>query len=153
MRVPGWMSRREASGGNYPFGDLWNRRYVFMKTNEASGCPQSWCSVDASMRLAMEIPKRFQRVAFLVSREALRHTRVWGSILRLSISAVYDEYHKAKTWKRHPYSPHMPRFDSMVSPTGSSSSLPTTVSAGPRLLAPGPDTGHDDPAGSGHSAD
>ncbi|KAF2610747.1 hypothetical protein F2Q70_00011671 [Brassica cretica] len=55
---------------------------------------------EASVRLAMEIPKRFRR----------------------------DEYHKAKTWKRHPYSPLMPRFDFAVSPTGSSSSLPTTVS-------------------------
>ncbi|KAH0862678.1 hypothetical protein HID58_079889 [Brassica napus] len=65
----------------------------------------------------MVIPRCFRWVTFLVSSDALRHSRVWGSALCLSIYAVYDEYHKAKTWKRHPYSPHLPRTDFTISPT------------------------------------
>ena len=99
----------------------------------------------------MVIPRCFRWVTFLVSSDALRHSRVWGeatlssfysstsfgisfldplsgSALCLSIYAVYDEYHKAKTWKRHPYSPHLPRTDFTISPTGSSFFLATTVS-------------------------
>ena len=31
--------------GNYPFGDGWNSRYVFVKIQEPVGYPTSWCTV------------------------------------------------------------------------------------------------------------
>ncbi|KAF3485528.1 hypothetical protein F2Q69_00052340 [Brassica cretica] len=34
--------------GNYPFGDDWNSRYVFVKIQEPVGYPMSWCTVDVS---------------------------------------------------------------------------------------------------------
>ncbi|KAH0867138.1 LOW QUALITY PROTEIN: hypothetical protein HID58_074160 [Brassica napus] len=39
-------------------------------------------------------------VTFLVSREALRHSRVWGNVTRSPVSVVYDEYQKVKARKR-----------------------------------------------------
>ncbi|CAG7897266.1 unnamed protein product, partial [Brassica rapa] len=48
-----------------------------------------------------------------------------GSALCLPISAVYDDYHKAKTWRMHPYPPSIPSIDSMAD---SSSSLSTALS-------------------------
>uniref|UniRef100_M4F6Q2 Uncharacterized protein n=1 Tax=Brassica campestris TaxID=3711 RepID=M4F6Q2_BRACM len=81
------------AGGIYPFGDLWDMRYVIMKMNGACGYPLFWRSV--------------------------------GSALRLPISAAYDDYHKAKTWRMHPHPPSIPSIDSMVD---SSSSLSTALS-------------------------
>ena len=100
----------------------------------------------------MEVPRRFRWVTF---SEALRHSRVWGetifssfllfdplsellllvcffsrTVLRLSISSVYDEYHKAKTWRRHPLSPPISRAGYAMFPAGGSSFFPTTVSTG-----------------------
>ncbi|KAF3538380.1 hypothetical protein Bca4012_051108 [Brassica carinata] len=43
-----------------------------------------------------------------------------GNILRLPISAVYDDYHKAKTRRRYPYS----------SPAGSSSTFANSRNGG-----------------------
>uniref|UniRef100_M4F1L5 Uncharacterized protein n=1 Tax=Brassica campestris TaxID=3711 RepID=M4F1L5_BRACM len=107
---------------------------------------------EALVRLAMEVPRRFRWVTF---SEALRHSRVWGetifssfllfdplsellllvcffsrNVLRLSISSVYDEYHKAKTWRRHPLSPPISRAGYAMFPAGGSSFFPTTVSTG-----------------------
>ncbi|KAF3576665.1 hypothetical protein DY000_02031414 [Brassica cretica] len=74
--------------GNHPFGDGWNSRYVFVKIQEPVGYPTSWRTMDVSRpvsfageavaKLIMGIPRRFRWVTFLVSREALRHSRVWG---------------------------------------------------------------------------
>ncbi|KAF3602476.1 hypothetical protein F2Q69_00035277 [Brassica cretica] len=76
-------------GGNYPFGDGWNNLYVFVKIQEPFGYLTSWCTVDVSCpvffageavaKLIMGFPLRFRWVTFLVSKEALRHSRVWGS--------------------------------------------------------------------------
>ncbi|KAL0758302.1 hypothetical protein Bca101_074452 [Brassica carinata] len=73
--------------GNHPFGDGWNSRYVFVKIQEPVGYPTSWRTLDVSRpvsiareavaKLIMGIPRRFHWVTFLVSREALRHSRVW----------------------------------------------------------------------------
>nr|VDD35152.1 unnamed protein product [Brassica oleracea] len=52
----------------------------------------------------MGVPRRFLWVTFLMSKEALRHSRVWDFVLnvaRLPVLVVYDEYQKAKAWKRH----------------------------------------------------
>ncbi|KAG5393567.1 hypothetical protein IGI04_023530 [Brassica rapa subsp. trilocularis] len=102
--------------GNYPFRDGWNSRYVFVKIQEPVGYPTSWRTVDVSRpvsyageavaKLIMGVPRRFRWVTFLVSREALRHSRVWGNVARLPVSVVYDEYQKAKGRKRRPsYTP------------------------------------------------
>ncbi|KAL0749433.1 hypothetical protein Bca101_031436 [Brassica carinata] len=97
-------------GGNRPFGDGWNNRYVFVKIPEPVGYPTSWRTVDVSRpvsfagetvaKLVMGIPRRFRWVTFLVSMEALRHSRVWGNAVRSPVSVIYDEYQKVKTWKR-----------------------------------------------------
>ncbi|KAL0854429.1 hypothetical protein Bca101_059581 [Brassica carinata] len=42
-------------------------------------------SEEAVVKLAMEIPRSFQGVAFLTSKETLRHSRVWGNVVRLSV--------------------------------------------------------------------
>ncbi|KAL0854052.1 LOW QUALITY PROTEIN: hypothetical protein Bca101_059204 [Brassica carinata] len=125
--------------GGFPFGDLWNRRYVFMKVNGTPGYLLFWRSVEvarplpfaseALVKLAMEIPRRFQWVPFFVSRADLRHSRIWGEIFscfliaadscltlllfvltlggipRVPISSIYDDYHKTRSWKRQPYFP------------------------------------------------
>ncbi|KAF3592587.1 hypothetical protein DY000_02021853 [Brassica cretica] len=94
--------------GNYPFGDGWNNRYVFVKIQEPFGYPTSWRTVIA--KLIMGVPRRFRRVTFLVSKEALRHSPIWGNMVRLSVSAIYDEHQKAKTWKRRPFYTSPPRL-------------------------------------------
>ncbi|KAF2616084.1 hypothetical protein F2Q70_00011314 [Brassica cretica] len=96
--------------GNHPFGDGWNSRYVFMKIRVPVGYPTSWHTVDVSRpvsfegeevgKLIMGVPRRFRWVTFLMSREALRHSRVWGNVARLPVSLVYDEYQKVKARKR-----------------------------------------------------
>ncbi|KAF3571445.1 hypothetical protein F2Q69_00058985 [Brassica cretica] len=58
------------AGGIYPFGDLWDMRYVIMKMNRACVyplflvfdvfCPVSFAG-EALVKLAMEIPKRFRK--------------------------------------------------------------------------------------------
>ncbi|KAF2619943.1 hypothetical protein F2Q68_00039355 [Brassica cretica] len=122
------------AGGIYPFGDLWDMRYVIMKMNRACVyplflvfdvfCPVSFAG-EALVKLAMEIPKRFRWVPFL--------TR---SALRLPISSVYDDYHKAKTWRTHPHPPSIPMIDS---PADSSSPLSTALSMSSRgNIAVGP---------------
>ncbi|CDY36203.1 BnaAnng04490D [Brassica napus] len=70
--------------GNHPFGDGWNSRYVFVKIQEPLGYPTSWRTMvsfagEAVAKLIMGIPRRFCWVTFLLSREALRHSRVWGT--------------------------------------------------------------------------
>uniref|UniRef100_A0A0D3D431 Uncharacterized protein n=1 Tax=Brassica oleracea var. oleracea TaxID=109376 RepID=A0A0D3D431_BRAOL len=48
----------------------------------------------------MGVPRLFRWVTFLMSREAFRHSRVWGNVARLPVSVVYDKYQKVKEWKR-----------------------------------------------------
>lgn len=50
-----------------------------------------------------------------------------GEVPRTSISSIYDEYHKAKTWKRHPYFPPALRAGSLISPAVRYPSFLTTV--------------------------
>ncbi|KAF3550565.1 hypothetical protein DY000_02007203 [Brassica cretica] len=42
---------------------------------------------------------------FLVSKEAFRHSRIWGNVVRLSVSAIYDEHQKEKIRKRRLFTP------------------------------------------------
>ncbi|KAL0802372.1 hypothetical protein Bca101_057548 [Brassica carinata] len=71
--------------GGFSFGDLWNKRYGFMKVNGTSGYPLFWRSV--------------------------------GGIPRASISLIYNDYHKTRSWKRQPYFPLVPRAGSLVPPS------------------------------------
>ncbi|KAL0713311.1 hypothetical protein Bca4012_020289 [Brassica carinata] len=76
--------------GGFPHDDLWNRRYMFIKVNGAIGYPLFWRSIDVArpvsfagedlLKLAMEIPKRFRWISFLVNQATLSHSRVWGEI-------------------------------------------------------------------------
>ncbi|KAL0759193.1 hypothetical protein Bca101_075343 [Brassica carinata] len=55
---------------------------------------------EAVAKLIMGIPRRFHWVTFLVSREALRHSRVWGNVTRSPALVVFDEYQKVRARKR-----------------------------------------------------
>ncbi|KAF3559203.1 hypothetical protein F2Q69_00012934 [Brassica cretica] len=111
--------------GNYPFGDSWNNRYVFVKIKEPVGYPTSWRTVVVA-KLIMGVPRQFRWVTFLVSKEALRHSRVWGNIVRLSLSAIYDEHQKAKTRKRRPFYSPLPRLARAASLVNGLSSTSST---------------------------
>ncbi|KAH0873043.1 hypothetical protein HID58_070405, partial [Brassica napus] len=54
---------------------------------------------EAIAKLILGVPRRFRWVNFLVSREALRHSRIWGNVVRLSVSSIYEEHQKAKNGK------------------------------------------------------
>uniref|UniRef100_A0A0D2ZQE7 Uncharacterized protein n=1 Tax=Brassica oleracea var. oleracea TaxID=109376 RepID=A0A0D2ZQE7_BRAOL len=96
--------------GNHPFGDGWNSRCVFVKIREPVGYPTSWRTMyvsrpvsfagEAVAKLIMGIPRRFRWVTFLVSREALRHSRVWGNVTRSPALVVFDEYQKVRARNR-----------------------------------------------------
>ncbi|KAF2556139.1 hypothetical protein F2Q68_00015242 [Brassica cretica] len=122
--------------GNYSFVDGWNNRYIFLKVREPFGYPTFWRPVisfigEAVAKLAMGIPRRFRCVNFLVSREALRHSRVWWSAARLSVSSIYDEHQKAKTRKMRPFYTPPPRLVMVASSvTGFSSTPPTGAGYG-----------------------
>ncbi|KAL0759042.1 hypothetical protein Bca101_075192 [Brassica carinata] len=121
--------------GNYPFGDGWSNQYVFVKIQEPVGYPTSRRTVDVSRpvsfageavaKLIMGVPRRFRWVTFLVSKEALCHSRVSANMVRLPVSAIYDEHQKAKTRKRHPLytpPPRLARAASLVNGLSSTSS-------------------------------
>ncbi|KAL0742418.1 hypothetical protein Bca4012_083931 [Brassica carinata] len=128
--------------GNYPFGDDWDKQYVFARIPGLLSYPMFWRTVDVSrpvsfngeavVKLAMEILRRFRGVAFPMSKEALCHSRIWGNVMRLSMSGAYDEYQKGKTRKRRPFYVPPARLAKTVSrATGFSSSLPGDAEASP----------------------
>ncbi|KAL0885864.1 hypothetical protein Bca101_009847 [Brassica carinata] len=55
---------------------------------------------EAVVKLVMEIPLQFRWVSFLVSKEALRHSRIWGSVAGLPLSAVFQNYQGVKVKRR-----------------------------------------------------
>ncbi|KAF3550910.1 hypothetical protein DY000_02007494 [Brassica cretica] len=122
--------------GNYPFGNDWSNQYVFVKIQEPVGYPTSWRTIDVSRpvsfageavaRLIMGIPRRFRWVTFLVSKKALRQSRVWGNTVKLPVSAIYDEHQKAKTRKRRPLYTPPPRLARAASLVNGSSSTSST---------------------------
>ncbi|KAF2547615.1 hypothetical protein F2Q70_00021539 [Brassica cretica] len=122
--------------GNHPFGDGWNSRYVVVKIQEPVGYPTCWRTVDVShpvsfageavANLIIGIPRRFRWVTFLVSREALRHSRVSGNVTRSRASVVFDEYQKVKAWRRRlSYTPP-PRLARAALSAGGLSSISST---------------------------
>ncbi|KAG2275537.1 hypothetical protein Bca52824_058092 [Brassica carinata] len=103
--------------GNHPFGDA-------LALSDVSR-PVSFARKTVA-KLIMGIPRRFRWVAFLVIREALRHSRVWGNVARSPASFVYDEYQKVKARKRHlSYTPP-PRLARATLSAGSLSSISST---------------------------
>ncbi|KAF2546184.1 hypothetical protein F2Q70_00022305 [Brassica cretica] len=76
--------------GNYPFGDGWNNRCI-------SSDILCW---------------RSSSEAYNGSSPAIPMGDFSGNVVRLSVSAVYDEHHKAKTRKMRPF--YTPRQDCQV---------------------------------------
>ncbi|KAF3492603.1 hypothetical protein DY000_02052877 [Brassica cretica] len=81
---------------------------------------------EAVAKLVMGIPRRFRWVTFLVRREALRHSRVWGNAVRSLVSVIYDEYQKVKARKRRLSNTPPPRLVRAVLSAGSLSSISST---------------------------
>ncbi|KAG2275771.1 hypothetical protein Bca52824_058326 [Brassica carinata] len=103
--------------GNHPFGYALALSDVFRPVSFAG---------EAVAKLIMVIPRRFRWVTFLVSREALRHSRVWGNVARSPVSFIYDEYQKVKARKRRlSYTPP-PRLARVASSAGGPSSISST---------------------------
>ncbi|KAH0858874.1 hypothetical protein HID58_087135, partial [Brassica napus] len=73
-----------------------------------------------SQRSYTKIPYQFWWVNFLVSKEALRHSHIWGNVVRLSVSAIYDEHQKAKTQKRREGVGQMGTHEGMAREAGGS---------------------------------
>ncbi|KAL0815592.1 hypothetical protein Bca101_072036 [Brassica carinata] len=140
----------EPSRGVRGFGDGWNSRYVFVKIQEPVGYPTCWRTMgkeldpdvstlalsdvshpvsfagEAVANLIIGIPRRFRWVTFLVSREALRHSRVSGNVTRSPASVVFDEYQKVKAWRRRlSYTPP-PRLARAALSAGGLSSISST---------------------------
>ncbi|KAG5373913.1 hypothetical protein IGI04_042772 [Brassica rapa subsp. trilocularis] len=81
---------------------------------------------EAVVKLVMGNPRRFRWVTFLVSREALRHSCVWGNAVRSPVSVIYDEYQKVKMRKRRlSYTPP-PRLARAALSAGGLSSISST---------------------------
>ncbi|KAF2573143.1 hypothetical protein F2Q70_00005165 [Brassica cretica] len=103
--------------GNYPFGDDWDKQYLFVKIPGSSPYPSFWRIVDVARpvyfigevvaKLVLGFPQRFRWVNFLMSKEALYHSR---NVARLPVLIIYDEYQKAKTRKRRPFYTPPPRL-------------------------------------------
>ncbi|CDY08695.1 BnaC03g54870D [Brassica napus] len=92
-------------GCNYPFGDDWRNRYVLVKIQEPVGFWIFTKPTDVS---------------------PLRHSRVWGNMVKLPVSAIYDEHQKAKTRKRRPLYTLPPRLERSASLVNGSSSNSST---------------------------
>ncbi|KAF2589819.1 hypothetical protein F2Q70_00039084 [Brassica cretica] len=58
---------------------------------------------EAMEKQVLAISRRFRRVPFLVSKEVLRHSHLWGNIARLTASVLYDEYQQAGTRRRRSF--------------------------------------------------
>ncbi|KAG2266412.1 hypothetical protein Bca52824_073491 [Brassica carinata] len=104
--------------GNHPFGEVGTADTYVSRPVSFAG--------EAVAKLIMGIPRRFRWVTFLVSREALRHSRVWGNTARLPVSVVYDEHQKVKAQKqRFSYTPP-PRLARAALSAGGLSSISST---------------------------
>ncbi|KAF3548639.1 hypothetical protein DY000_02007479 [Brassica cretica] len=113
--------------GNYPFGNNWNSRYAFMKIQEPFFYPTFWRTVDvarpvsflgeAVAKQVLAISWCFRRVPFLVSKEVLLHSRLWGNIARLPASVLHDEYQQAGRRRRRSFYTPPPRLARETPPT------------------------------------
>ncbi|KAL0749422.1 hypothetical protein Bca101_031425 [Brassica carinata] len=83
--------------GNNPFGDGWNNRYIFVKIQEPFGYPTFWRTVDVSRPVSF-IGEAVAKVVMGIPNDS-------GNVVRLSVSAIYGEYQKAKMRKMRPFIP------------------------------------------------
>ncbi|KAH0880092.1 hypothetical protein HID58_067486, partial [Brassica napus] len=60
------------------------------------------------------IPPCCHGAHFLLRKEVLRHSRLWGNIARLPASVLYDEYQQAGTRRRLPFNAPPPRLTKMA---------------------------------------
>ncbi|KAL0846869.1 hypothetical protein Bca101_020115 [Brassica carinata] len=135
------------------FENNWSGRYVFMKIQEPIHYPTFWRTVDVSRPVSflgeavakkiLMIPRRFREIRFLMSKEVLRHSHLWGNAVRLPATVLYDEYQQPEARRRRPPYAPPPRLARMVSsvvgvrPFYSESTVEDTPLAGiqQRLLA------------------
>ncbi|KAL0898698.1 hypothetical protein Bca101_082659 [Brassica carinata] len=120
------------AGENYPFGDNWDNRYVFMRIQEPIRYPTFWRIVDVSRpmsfageavaKLVMETHLQFQWESFLVSKEDLRHSR---SVVGLPLSAVFQNYQGVKAKRRRSSFNLPPRLARAAASASGPSPLPS----------------------------
>ncbi|KAH0893116.1 hypothetical protein HID58_055545, partial [Brassica napus] len=72
---------------------------------------------EAVAKQVLAISWCFRRVPFLVSKEVLRHSRLWGNIARLPASVLYDEYQQAGRRRRRSFYTPPPRLARETPPT------------------------------------
>ncbi|XP_048614626.1 uncharacterized protein LOC106395497 [Brassica napus] len=126
--------------GNYPFGDNWTSRYVFMKIQEPFHYPTFWRTVDVSRPVSflgeavakkmLAIPRRFRGVHFLMSKKVMRHRRLWGNIARLPVSGLYDKYQQVGTRRRRSFYTPPPRLTRATPPVARTRPLPSRTAIG-----------------------
>ncbi|KAG2330196.1 hypothetical protein Bca52824_001376 [Brassica carinata] len=110
---------------NSSFENNLSSRYVFMKIQEPIHYPTFWRIVDVSCPVSflgeavakkiLMIPRCFREIRFLMSKEVLRHSHLWGNAARLPATVLYDEYQQAEAQRRRPPYAPPPRLDRMVS--------------------------------------
>ncbi|KAF3520326.1 hypothetical protein DY000_02060875 [Brassica cretica] len=100
--------------GNYPFGDDWDKQYLFVKIPGSSPYPSFWLIMgcgEARVGSSSMIPV--------------------GNVARLSVSIIYDEYQKAKTRKRRPFYTPPPRLVRAASSVSGPSFVPPAGTEAP----------------------
>ncbi|KAF2552459.1 hypothetical protein F2Q68_00034469 [Brassica cretica] len=76
----------------------------------------------------LAIPRRFRRVYFLMSKEVLRHSRLWGKLPLLGPSL--DEYQQAGTRRKRPFYAPPPRLTRATPPAARTRPLPSRTAIG-----------------------
>ncbi|KAF3521671.1 hypothetical protein F2Q69_00048434 [Brassica cretica] len=112
--------------------------YHLRSRDGSSPYPSFWRIMDVArpvsfigevvVKLLLGVPQRFLWVNFLMSKEALRHSR---NVARLSVSIIYDEYQKAKTRKRRPFYTPPPRLVRAASSVSGPSFVPPAGTEAP----------------------
>ncbi|KAL0826472.1 hypothetical protein Bca101_050149 [Brassica carinata] len=85
---------------------------------------------EAMARKMLAIPQHFREVHFLMSKEVLCHSRLWGNFVRLPAPVLYDEYQQAGTRRRRPFYAPPPRLTRATSPAAWIRPLPSRTVTG-----------------------
>ncbi|KAF2558044.1 hypothetical protein F2Q68_00016833 [Brassica cretica] len=104
-------------------------RYLMQKTTSSryADRPVSFIG-EVMVKFVLGVPQRFRWVNFVMSKEALRHSR---NVARPPVSIIYDEYQKAKTRKRRPFYTPPPRLVRAASSVSGPSFVPPACSEVP----------------------
>ncbi|KAF2562728.1 hypothetical protein F2Q70_00017764 [Brassica cretica] len=126
--------------GNYPFGENWTSRYVFMKIQEPFHYPTFLRTVDVSRLVSflgeavakkmLAIPRRFRGVHFLMSKEVLRHSRLWDNLLLLGPSLVESRLGRAGMRRKRPFYAPPPCLTRATLPAVRTRPLPSRTATG-----------------------